>query len=252
MKQTHNLITPVRRTSRYAYAAAVAAALVALGQSANAQLMVESLGNTTPGFANGSFPPLIPDVLNAQTGQPAPFNAGIGSDPAGPNFSATWTFNYAAIVLPDQIQWATIEIGIYDHDSAYDGNPGDAGYPFNQTAVFTAEGVDHTTAMGTLMESYGGSYDPNPPKSPEYNVYSLSLSPSTFASLADGSATFQLDLQGPVFSAGLFGDQVDPFNGAHLIYSKLTLNVIPEPSSYGFALGIVGLLTVIYRRRAKR
>src|SRR5205085_10931811 len=56
--------------------------------------------------------------ITTVTGQTAPFNAYIGSDPTGPNFSATWAFRYALLALAG----ATLAIGIVDHDSAAAGN----------------------------------------------------------------------------------------------------------------------------------
>ncbi len=76
---------------------------------AHADTVIVTLGNAMPGFDDGDQPDLVPDVLDAQTGQPAPFDTGIGNQLFGPNFSALWTFNYA---LGSPIISALITIGI--------------------------------------------------------------------------------------------------------------------------------------------
>ena len=93
---------------------AFAALMMLLGVSfgAHAATITTTLGNDTPGFNDGDTPPLVPDILNAQSGQPAPFDVGIGHELFGPDFSASWTFNYGALL--DPIQSADITIGILD------------------------------------------------------------------------------------------------------------------------------------------
>lgn len=175
-------------------------------------------------FADGSTP-TTGDFLTAGAGEPAPFNGVfIGSDTTGPNFSASWTFSYGAIV---NVTGGNLVLGIYDHESAATGN---------QVASFTLNGIDLTNALNTLFESHGGGRS-------EDNVYTLALPAGTFADLASGAVTFALSLQGP--GLGLFGET--PFNGAALDFSTLNISTqqnppqpVPEPMT--LTLILIGFL----------
>lgn len=169
----------------------------------------------------------------AVSGNPSPFNAFNGSDPAGPDFSASWTFAFS-IPVSDMISAASITIGIFDHDSAATGN---------QVASFSLNGtLDLTADLNALFENRGGAQT-------EYNVYTLPLPGSAFADLSAGNATFALELQGPSFIGNL------PYNGAGLDFSTLDITTndggatVPEPSTM-LLLGtsLVGLMG--YGRRS--
>lgn len=170
------------------------------------------------------------------SGNPAPFNVFTGSDPFGPNFSASWTFAYS-FPVGDIVSAANITIGIFDSDSAATGN---------QVASFTLNGtLDLTAALNTLFESYGG-------EQLEYNVYTLTLPGSAFAGLSTGTAMFALALQGPSFIGDL------PYNGAGLDFSTLDITTtpggtpVPEPSTMMLlGSGLVGLVGY-GRRRFKK
>ena len=228
---------------RIVIAAAAVALFVGSGFSSHAAVIVESLGNTGSGFADGSFP-TAPEVGVAVGGQSAPFNGSIGSDiltSLGP-FSASWTFNYAPIV--DPIIGAAIEIGIWDHDSVATGS---------QVASFSVEGTSLTGQMDALFEG-------KPGEDLQFHVYSLditSLLVPDLSVLADGSAVVSLDLQGPGRVTPLFPlpgpnpseDSVS--NGAALIYSTLTITTqvspvdIPVPAAlplFGTGLALLGFV----------
>lgn len=162
--------------------------------------------------------------LAASVGEPAPFQAFLGSDPNGPDFAGTWTFTYAPLPA---VSSASLALGIFDHDSAAAGN---------QVASFILDGLDLTAAMNTLFEAAGGVTS-------EYNVYVLSLPQAALPALSDGSAAFALTLQGP--GLGVLG--LTAFNGAGLDFSTLT--VVPEPSSV--VLLALASLAVTRRGRAK-
>ena len=152
----------------------------------------------------------------------------------GGNFSASWTFNYVPFVEP--IASASITIGILDHDSAASGN---------QVNSFLVGGNDMTSALNTAFESAGGSNG-------EYNVYTLGLDSSVFASL-DGSVTVSLALMGPGLQTALIGGAITetPSNGAHLIYSSLTVNPVPIPAAAPLFLSALAALGFIGRRRRR-
>jgi hypothetical protein len=177
---------------------------------------VVSIG--TQHFADGSKPGT--GTFNAAVaGQPAPFNGFIGSDITGPNFSGTWNYIFTP---PSPIGGATLELGIYDHDSAAAGN---------QVASFTLNGtVDLTTTLNTAFEAHGGTNS-------EYDLYTITLPGTAFSALSTGSATFALTLQGP--GLGVLG--TTPFNGAGLDFATLDIApvvvaAVPEPSTASLSL----------------
>jgi len=182
-------------------------------------------------FANGSLVNGAAAFAAPQAGEPAPIGVFIGSD-FGPSFSASWTFGYA----PGSASSASITIGIFDHDSAAAGD---------QVAFFGVDGVDLTSGLNTLFESFGGTQA-------EDNVYTLALSGAALAALADGSATFTLTLKGPGLQ-GIPGAccSTTSGNGAGLDFTSLTVNraAVPEPSSVAL-LGL-GMLGFAFSRRRR-
>lgn len=173
----------------------------------------------------------------------APFDGHfIGGDPAGPNFSASWSYTYGA-VAPGTISSATLTFGILDADSAA---PGD------QLTTFTVNGVSEFTALNALLEAAPGPNVSNGENSID-NVYTVTLDSAALAMLYSGSATFDLALQGP--GLGVLG-QTD-FNGAALDFATFTINTaaaitLPEPRYYApLALLLAGSL-FFFRRRPVR
>jgi hypothetical protein len=194
--------------------------LMTIAPNAHAGLISQTLGNATPGFADGSFPGLI-DILNAQLGQPTPFNGVIGHNLLNDPHSVNWQFNYGAIGAP--IIAASIDIGIWDLDSAQ---------AFNQLEGFSVDGIDLSTPLNSLFENVGSLHN-------QYNVFTLNLSSGTlFTALADGILSVDLDIGGLGFQTS---SSDSPFNSYFLMHSTLnilTLDItippipsVPEPSS---------------------
>ena len=225
--------------------------LLALGgfQTATAAIITTTLGNNAPGFADGSTPPLAPPlfdpgadtILKAQSGQASPFDAGKGSDLFG-DLSELWTFNYAAIT--DTIVSASLALGIVDHDSAAGGD---------QVALYEIDDNGLTSALNTEFEAAGGGDG-------EYNVYTLNLGSSVFTDLADGMSIIELTLLGPGLQTALLGGAVTEttYNGAHLIFSTLTIETqdptipaVPIPAAAPLFLSAIAAFG-LYRRRVLR
>jgi hypothetical protein len=226
--------------------------LIAFGgfQTAAAAIITTTLGNTTPGFNDGDTPTVFPQLVAAQSGQPAPFNAGKGNEIFA-NLSESWTFNYAAIT--DTILSASLTLGIADHDSAASGS---------QVALYEIDGNSLTSGLDTAFEAGGGSGDG------EYNIYSLSLAAGFLADLADGSALVMLGLQGPGLQTCTlqFNCPTTPVpavsetgaNGAYLIFSTLTIEyqdstipAVPIPAAAPLFLSAIAAFG-LYRRRVLR
>ena len=207
------------------------AAAIAFGAHANATTISQTLGVVD--FTNG-------EKVGAATfnttsaSEPFPFNAFIGSDVGGPNFSASWTFNYGPIA--DSITSATLEIGLLD---------GDSGAPGNQVASYEIGVVDLTGLLNTVMEGDPGL------NSVEY-YDTVTLPNSAFNNLASGSVTVSLTLQGP--GLGVLG--TTPFNGAALDFSTITIDTVgavtPLPAALPlFATGLGALGLFGWRRKRK-
>lgn len=180
-----------------------------------------------PDFEPGSFPTI--EAFNAASvGEPAPFDGIRGNDEDGPSFSASWTYSYP----PTPIGLASLTLGITDHDSQAPGS---------QVYSFSLDGIDLTSLIDEALEGWGGTQR-------EYNVYTLDLPPSVFAALTDGTAVFELTLQGP--GLGGYPGEVEttlPYNSAGLDFATLTTEV-PEPTAL-VLLVLNGLVALRPRRR---
>jgi len=197
--------------------------------AAQAASISTTLGNASSGLSDGDVPTTL-QLSGIQSGQAAPFDTGIGNE-LFTNFSASWTFNYGIPI--DPIGGAFIRIGIADHDSAASGD---------QVSIFSIDGLDLTADLNTAFEGHGGTDG-------EYNIYTIALSGSSLAALADGQATLQLTLQGPGLQTALpflgGGVSETSFNGAHLVFSTLEITAVPLPGA-AWLFGS-GLLAIVWR-----
>jgi hypothetical protein len=191
--------------------------------------IVQTLGGSA-GFADGSTTARVGTWNTATAGNAAPFNAYLGSNVSGPNFSTSWQFSYGN--LTDTIVSATLALGIYDIDSA--------AAPHNQVASYT-EGSNDLTAL--LQNVSQGLHSSTGAVRNEYDILTITLPGSTFADLALGNPSFALQLQGP--GLGALGNTT--FDGAGIDFSTITIDTqpvlpTPEPAAWQLlAAGIAGL-----------
>jgi hypothetical protein len=219
-----------------------AIAFLAASSLVNGAVISTPLGNTSPGFADGSHP-FSATVLTNLTGL-APFNAICGSD-TGPNgstnCSTTWTFHYS-IPSGDTIIAATLTLGIWDIDSATAPNQS----PSLQVNSYSLAGGDLTALLNTVSEALnGGSGATNN----EYDVLTVNIPSTSFGDLMSGSAIASLALKAP--GLGALGNS--PSNGAGLVFSRLDITAAeptPEPSFMTLVPMALGAFA-FYRRRRK-
>lgn len=210
--------------------------------TSNAAIITDTMGNGASGLVDGTAYGLVPDILNAQAGQAAPFDAGYGG--LFSSFDVSWVHSFGAIA--DTIVSASLTIGLYEHDP---GSPGD------QVESFLLDGNAMTGTLNGLfnVDDAGGA---NGETSGVYNEYTIDLA-AMLADLADGIANLSLALQGPEVNPGLFGGpSVEQNNGAHIIFSTLNIvtrdggtppGQIPEPGILSLILA-GGLLLVVRRK----
>jgi hypothetical protein len=207
-------------------AALIVAFILARCSSSEAALITQMLGHQA--YPDGTKVGTA-TFATAHAGDPAPFDGTfIGTDGTGPNFAASWTFNYGAL---SNVTAATLALGILDSDSAAPGN---------QVASITLNGsIDLTTPLNVAFEA-------NPSASGFVNDYTITLPGSAFLQLETGSATFALTLQGP--GLGVLG--TTPFNGAALDFSTISITTQPTPEPTSVVLLCTGALALlIYRLR---
>ncbi len=152
----------------------------------------------------------------------APFDGNFigAATVANDNFSASWTFNYAAI--GSAVSDGTFTLGILN---------GQGGEPGEQVAAFTLDGIDLTVALNTVFDNTGGLRG-------EYDIYTLTLPSTTFLALASGTVTVDLTLEN---GYGVFGPTLS--HGAALDFSSLDIatqsvvNPVPAPSTLMLLLG---------------
>ena len=219
-------------------AAPMLVAAIIYSAQANATTISQTLGGVD--FMSGTK--VGAGTFNTTSaGEPPPFNAFIGSDVSGPNFSASWTFSYGAIA--DTITGATLEIGLLDADSS--------AAPGNTVSSYTisvgSNVVDLTALLNTAMEADAGL------NSYEY-WDTITLPNSALSLLAGGSPRVSLTLQGP--GLGVLGTTT--YNGAALDFSTIAIDTVgtatPLPAAlplFATGLGAMGLLGWRRKRKAQ-
>lgn len=212
-----------------------------LSLSTHAAIITSSVGNTTSGYADGDIVDVW-DLAGIQGGQIAPFDQSYGLDidlfgPGADPGLLSWDFT-SLLLITDPIISATLSIGLIDIDSIATGS---------QLDQFLIDGIDKTTELNDQFELKASVSD-------EFNIFTIDLGPSFFASLADGSFSAGIDIggKGSVFNLFPFpgGDEDTDFNGINLVFSTLTIETgitppppnpkpVPEPSTlvfFAFAL----------------
>jgi hypothetical protein len=176
--------------------------------------------------------------------EPFPFNRLIGNDtPTSPlapgDMDTSFTFNYG--VVSDPISQVILTISLWDSDSAQFGS---------QLASFVLNGtIDLTEVLNSRMEAEPGLDN-------QVRIHNFNLPSSAFASIASGTATFQLVLKGP--GLGLNGASTQ-FNGGGLDFARIDILTrdaepppavapIPEPST-AMLLGVGLFAGVLFRRK---
>ena len=204
--------------------------LASLPLAAPAATILQTLGIER--YANGAIVP-SGTFITDNGGEPAPFNAISGGD-ATANMNVSFTFSYGAIA--DPITAASILISLYE---------GESSAPGSQLALFRLNGSILLTALlDAQMEA-------TPGVSSQINFYTVTLPSTAFASLAGGTATFDLQLQGP--GLGVLGPT--DFNGGGLDFARLTLRTdpitpeVPEPATAFLAGGALLAGAAFLRRR---
>jgi hypothetical protein len=210
-----------------------------LAVALQAGVVTQTLGGSA-GFADGQKPIGVATWNAAVAGHAAPFNAFNGSDVTGPNFNATWAFSYGALGGGLFVTSATIQIGLYDLDSAAAGS---------QIGSYT-EGANNLTALlDTVSEGLNGGAGA---ANAEYDLLTINLPAATFADLLAGSPSFNLQLASPGLNA-LGG--ATAFNGAGIDFATITINTsatpppVPEPATWGLLLAGAGVLIGVKRFR---
>lgn len=219
--------------------------LVTPAQESHAGLITMTVGTDLAGLNDGDVLPLGnyntavgASLLADPTLDGTNGFSGFDNNSPGSGYAGNW--NFAGAAIGDPITAASLTFGIYDHDS---GAAGD------QVAAFTVDGFDLTSELNTIMNASGGQVFPTiGPFLSEYNVYTIDLPATTFASLLDGSAAVSLSLQNGFAFAATTG------NNASVDFSTLAITTttaaVPEPGSMAiFAIGMLGIATGRRRRR---
>jgi hypothetical protein len=132
---------------------------------------------------------------------------------------------------------ATLTLGIFDIDSA--AKPGE------QVASYLLGTTNMTAALNTVSDGLNGGAGAT---NNEYDVLTVNVPSTAFATLQSGSAPVSLALQGP--GLGILGQT--KFNGAALIFSTLdiqTATPVPEPAALPLLLTAVGAFGILRLRR---
>lgn len=177
-----------------------------------------------------------PDIF-----EPPPFNGLIGND-ASSDMNTGFTFNYG--VVSDPVSQVILTISLWDSDS---------GQGFSQLALFRLNGtIDLTEVLNSRMEAEPGLDN-------QIRIHNFNLPSSAFASIASGTATFELVLKGPGFGPN---GASTPSNGGGLDFARIDILTrdpqpppavapVPEPST-AMLLGAGLLAGVLFRRKIGR
>ncbi|MBB4022207.1 MULTISPECIES: hypothetical protein [Actibacterium] len=197
-----------------------ASAAFSLCAAAASATVVDMIGDQD--FADGTAPLWVTDFEAASAGDPAPFNIFVGSDPfrtfGSVEYSHAFSLNSAAPVS------ASIEIGIFDHDSP-------AFNPVDTLDIY----FDGILQDDTVWRGASGALPS------AVTVRSMFVDP---ALLSDGL------LEVGIFAVAT-GDRRFRGNGIGVDFSKLTINTaaVPLPAGAPLLIGALGLLGFVRKRR---
>jgi hypothetical protein len=225
--------------------------LSAVSLRADAGMIVDSEGNPSSGFVDGQT------LTTAELIAAAPTIGTFGSSDSFLNFNGTWTHTFGAIA--DPITSALLTFGIYDSEGGSVGvseaNPLEEVTLSDEQLDFFDVGAGDIDLKDALIAA--GFEDAGQALNAQYEIYTVVLPNSTFADLATGTLEVDLGLKGPVFSPAalvFLDDIVQQFNGAHVVYSTLTINtednggVVPEPAA-GLIYAVILCGVAVVRRR---
>ena len=154
------------------------------------------------------------------------FQLGLGPTPVGEGPAPS-----------GEIRGATLTIGLFDHDSAADGD---------QLESFTMNGTPLTSVLSALMEASGGTQTV---EGSEYNVYTIDLPTFSLDDLLSGLA-FNIRLAPPSLVVASGFPPTGAGNGGGLDFARLVYSVsVPEPGAFALlGLGLASLLAARRRR----
>jgi hypothetical protein len=195
----------------------------------HAAVVTETIGSTTiPGFTDGAV--FGQAAFNAGVaGQPVPFDKAYGNNFGGPNFSASWTYNFSP--MGGLVTNITLTLGIWDSQTQAGAS----------AQSLTLDGtVNLTSLLNSAFAGHGGGNN-------EYDIYTIPIPAVFWLDVLAGNPAFSLTMQGPGF--GLTAPA--PFVESGLAFSELDITTTaPEPATialFGCALAAIGLTRKLLR-----
>jgi hypothetical protein len=188
----------------------------------SAGVVTEQIGSSTiSGFTDGAT--LTQTAFNSGvSGQPVPFDQAYGNNFGGPDFAATWTYNFAPIL--NTVTDVELKIGMWDSQTQAGAS----------AQSFTLDGtVVLTSLLNGAFAGHGGGNN-------EYDIYIIPIPGVFWLDILAGNPSFSLTMQGPGF--GLTAPA--PFVESGLAFAALDITEVPEPMTItllGVGLAALGI-----------